>query len=223
MFYLSHVKTILISLFRDFRNEWRSLYQLGGLLSFLIGVCYLIYFFRDKNQNIGGWNLNYWLVYLFLSFFIGSRIFEDDLGRFRLFIHQIIHPLHLFISKIIFVFVLLTTINLLILFFFRLFNPEINVDLLHWLFLCLLFNLGMSTLICFSSLLNSNIKNSTLLLTIIILPLSFPLLGVVYSTSLSLLEGMSLFDLGSKIRLIIAIDFITISFGILLYSHLIRN
>lgn len=221
--YLSPMKSILISLQKDFKNEWRNFYQVGGLLCFLMGICYLIYFFGDKNQSISEWNLKYWLCYLYLSFFIGSRIFEDDMGRFRYFIHQLLHPLNLLISKIVFVFTLLMLINILLLIFFSIFNPEIQLNWLQWVLMCVMVNIGMSALICFSSLINSHIKNSTLLLTIIILPISFPLIGMAYSSSISLLEGISLFSLGSKIRIVLAIDLMIVSFSLLLYSHLIRT
>lgn len=217
------MKTILSCISRDLKNEWRNLYQLGGLFSFLIGVCYLIYFFGEKNHNLIEWNLKYWLVYLFLSFFIGSRIYEEDQGRFKYFLHQLIHPLHLLISKIIFVFLLLTILNLSILFFFWIFNPEVKVNLFNWLMLCILANMGMASLVCFSSLLNSHAKSNTLLLTVIILPISFPLIGMAYSISYSVLEGVELLSLGSKIRLLAGIDLITIAIVIFLYSHITRN
>ncbi|NOT38785.1 MAG: hypothetical protein HOP11_15535 [Saprospiraceae bacterium] len=217
------MKTILSCISRDFKNEWRNLYQLGGLFSFLIGVCYLIYFFGDKNQSLSEWNLKYWLVYLFLSFFVGSRIYEEDQGRFRIFLHQLVHPGQLLLSKIIFVFFLLTVMNMLILFFFQLFNPEIQVQFFNWLSICMLINVGMATLISFSSLLNSNIRNNTILLTVIILPISFPLIGMAYSTSHSVLEGVSILSVGSKLRLILGIDLITIAIVFFLYPHIARN
>ncbi|MEP7195819.1 MAG: heme exporter protein CcmB [Saprospiraceae bacterium] len=207
---------------RDLLNEWRNFYQLGGLLAFLSGVCYLIYFFGGK-IDLQEWSLLYWLTYLFLSFFIGARVYEDDHTKYRFFFHQLVHPQNLFLSKLIYVFCFLLLINLISLFLFTLFIPVIHVDWMNWMILCLILNIGMSNLICFSSLLNTNIQNSTLFLTILILPLSFPLLGVAYSASIGILEGQSIVSNISKFQLILGIDLITFALAIVLLPQLLRN
>lgn len=213
---------LLALLSKEFRNEWRNFYQLGGLLAFLAGECYLIYFFTGKPE-LRQWNLLYWLTYLFLSFFIGSRVYDEDQTRYRVIVHQLVHPINLFLSKVIYVFFLLTTVNVLIWVMFALFIPSVHVALGQWLMMSVLLNLGMSVLIAFSSLLNAYAKNNTLFLTVLILPLSFPLLGMTFQTANSLLEGQQLFGELSKIRLIVGTDLMIIALAFFVIPQIVRS
>ena len=111
---LRHCMKILIALIRkDLLFEWRSLYQISGLLAFLLGVAYLIYFFVGS-PILETWNLLFWLVLLFLSFFIGSRLFEEDAIRYKSYLHQMVSPVQLFLAKVIFSFFLLTVLSVLL-------------------------------------------------------------------------------------------------------------
>ncbi|MEO6190465.1 MAG: heme exporter protein CcmB [Saprospiraceae bacterium] len=207
---------------RDIKNEWRNFYQLGGLLAFVSGVSYLIYFFSGSPE-IREWNLLYWLTYLFLCFFIGSRTYEEDQTRYRMLIYQLINPFNLFHSKWSFLFIFLTLLNILVLFLFRLFIPTIHVDFLQWILLSILLNLGMSVLIAFSALLNAHARNNTLFLTVLILPLSFPLIGMAFATGLNILEGQSLWSNMSKVQLMLAIDLITCALSFFIVPQLFRT
>lgn len=214
--------TTLILLKKEIRNEWRNLYQLGGLLSFLCSVCYLIYFFAGKPDS-NQWNLLYWLSYLFLCFFIGSRVYEDDQTKYRQIINQLVHPINLMISKVIFVFFFLMFINMMILSLFAIFIPSIEVDFVSWLMLCILLNIGMSVLITFTALLNAYARNNTLFLTILILPLSFPLIGMSFSIAKKILEGQRFFAHMNSIQLLGGIDLMILALSLLIVPQIIRS
>lgn len=78
--------------------EWRSFHQFAGLLSFMLAVAYLVYFFGGE-VNPKFWNLMYWIIYLFLVFFSATKSFEEDNNRFKIFTNQLVSIKWVFISK----------------------------------------------------------------------------------------------------------------------------
>lgn len=206
---------------KDLRNEWRNFYQWGGLLAFLSGVCYLIYFFGGRLLP-KEWNLLYWLCFLFLCFFIGSRVFEEDQSKYRHYLHQLVSPFRLFVSKVALLFVQLLLINGLILFLFILLLKGIQPSIVSWMGLCVVLDFGMSVLICFAALINAYARNNTLLLTVILLPLSFPLIGMSYSLGLNIIEGQEIWSNFTKLQLLIAIDLMAAALAFFILPQLYR-
>lgn len=99
--------------------------------------------------------------------------------------------------------------------------PEFR--LLPWLLLILLFNIGCSVIFCFNSLLSGQGVNQTLIFTVMVLPLTFPLFGAGYITSLVLLKGGELLDPGSQIKIILGINLFSIAMVQMLLPYIWKN
>ncbi len=214
---------ILIALIRkDVLFEWRSLYQISGLMAFLLGVAYLIYFFVGS-PILETWNLLFWLVLLFLSFFIGSRLFEEDAIRYKSYLHQMVSPVQLFLAKVIFSFFLLTVLSVLLFSIFLILIPVTIHSWFNWMVLFIILNFGLAVIMTFGAFLAALGQNRTILLTILTLPLSFPSFGLSYSIGLKFLDGNSIKDCISNFQPMLAIDLISLALVIILLPYTWKN
>ncbi|HQX43083.1 MAG: heme exporter protein CcmB [Saprospiraceae bacterium] len=216
------MKSFISLVRKELVYEWRSLYQIGGVLAFLFGVSYLIYFFSG-GANPELWNLLYWLVFMFLCFFTGSRVFEEDTQRFKIISYQLLHPFKLFAAKSVYLFVLLNVLGVLLWSVLSLLIPLSENALSNWLILLIFFNTGMSLILTFSSFLASQGQGKTLLLTVLVLPLSFPLMGTAFETGLKILNGYGFDIYFSGLRIIIGINLFVLAMIIFLVPLTWKN
>jgi len=216
------VSKIVILLKKDFLKEFRSFHQLGAVLAFLTGAAYLVYFFSRKDGP-EEWNLLYWIVFLFVSFFTGYRVFEEDLGRYKALSHQLYDPFLIYLVKNLFLFILLNVLSFLLFFVFLILMPPGNVNYFDWLGLMLLFNAAVSVIFSFNSILSSQVSNQTLLFTVLVLPLVFPLFGAGYLTGLAILNGTGVFGDASQFRIIFGITLFAIALVFLILPFIWKN
>jgi ABC-type transport system involved in cytochrome c biogenesis permease component len=209
------VQMFLTNLVREWKHEWRNLYQLGGLLAFLLSVSYLIYFFNTE-ISVTLWTLLYWLVYLFISFFTASRVYEFDNEQYRIYQHQLQHPFLLFVSKAFFLFLVLSLLGFVIKLTFDLFMPMPYNPFFSIVLVIIIISLGFSLLTAFISFLSSHGQNKQLLLIILSLPLCFPMLGMAFTIMSQLMGGESLSSLAKLFIPLLAMDLLAIALIILL-------
>jgi ABC-type transport system involved in cytochrome c biogenesis permease component len=195
---------------KELHFEWRSLFQLGGLISFLIGVSYLVYFFAGE-LSTRVWNLMYWIIFLFLTFFAASRSYEEDNTRYKIYTYQLSSPLQLFIAKASYLFFILFIFGFLLLVIFNTWLPKQNSFTLAWFVILAFVSLGFSLLTAFTSFIASHGQVKQILMVIISLPLCFPLVGMAFSLSLDVLNGESLDLLLKKFYPLIAIDLLALA------------
>jgi len=190
--------------------EWRSLFQLGGLIGFLLGVSYLVYFFAG-DLSFRVWNLMYWIIFLFLIFFSASRTFEEDNSRYKIYTYQLSSPLQLFLSKVSYLFVIIFLFGFILNLVFHAWIPKANTFSISWFLIMAIVSLGFSVLTAFTSFIASHGQVKQILMVIISLPLCFPLLGMGYSLSLDVLNGEPLNEITSKFYPLIAIDLLAVA------------
>ncbi len=196
--------------------EWRSFHQLAGLLSFMLAVAYLVYFFGGEVQP-KFWNLMYWIIYLFLVFFSAVRSFEDDNNRFRIYTNQLAPVKLVFLAKAVYQLIQCVLFGLVLACILNLLIPQKNLDFSSWFFILCLLGFGMAVLNTFTSFIASNGQTRQVLMVVISLPLCFPLIGMAYALSLDLLLGQSIFENVTKFYPILAIDIL----GLALVSFLL--
>ncbi|MBP8725552.1 MAG: hypothetical protein KBF37_10500 [Saprospiraceae bacterium] len=198
---------------KEILAEWRNPSQLGGLLSFLAGVCFLCYFFSG-DVHPAQWNLLFWIVYLFLSFFASARMYEEDNIRYRFYTSQLVRPLLLFAAKLGYLWGLLLLLSWVLLNLFSALLPVPGTGGPGWLLLLVLVSAGFACLGCFTSLLSSYGQSRQMLVIVISLPLCFPLLGSAYAASLELLTGGEAWL--AKLIPVLAIDLLTLAMATIL-------
>ena len=191
---------------RDFLFEWRNLYQIGAILGFMLGVSYIFYFYSGE-ISARSWSLAYWVSLLFLSFFSGGKIFESDLGECRFYSFQLINPFIHFISKSIFVIIELYiySIMLWLVFWFLLpFKIQFGIQWLALLFICIS-TIGL--IISFASYISMSATGKQILISILSLPIVFPILGMGFVIGMQLIEPNINFNFIKSIYPLLGIQF----------------
>jgi len=213
---------IRILIWKDIQREFRSFYQLGAVIAFLSGTSYLVYFFSGK-ESLEEWNLLFWIVYLFVSFFTGYRVFEEELGKYRVLTYQFYHPNVIYIARNIYLFFLLVVLGILLFLIFNLLMPIYVGHWIDWFLLLITFNLGNSIILSFNSFLSSQTANQTLMFAVLVLPLTFPLFGAGFLTSLLLLQGGQIFDAASQLKILMGINLFSIALVSILLPYIWKN
>lgn len=202
-------------LHKEVISEWRNPFQIGGLISFLAGVSFLVYFFSG-NIEPKVWNLLYWLVFLFLSFFSAARVYEEDNIKYRIYNHTLYSPMQLFMAKWIYLALTLVILGMLLLIVYNILLPVDHGLDLSWMLLLVLVSLGFACLTSFTSFIASHGNSRQMLMVVITLPLCFPLLGTAFACSAAILAGTALDVVISKAYPIIAIDLFAFAFVLIL-------
>ncbi|MDQ3142913.1 MAG: hypothetical protein M3Q56_11780 [Bacteroidota bacterium] len=219
VFYFRQIKAILI---KEYLFEIRKLFILGGLLAFLVGVSYLIYFFIGQ-PTLPVRNLFFWMVFMFLSFFSASRSFEEDAANYKHYVHQMAHPVIFFLSKVVFLFSSLLILSFILMGIFHVFVPTAESLNWRWLPLMLTSCLGISLINGFSSLVSSEGHSKHILFIVISLPLVFPILGISYSISLKILEHTPNANLFSMFYPLISIDLLALALIFIIVPLMWKN
>lgn len=195
---------------KEFLCEWRSFHQLAGLLSFMLAVAYLVYFFGgDVNPKF--WNLMYWIIFLFLVFFSATRSFEDDNNRFKIYTNQLASIKVVFLSKALYQLIECVVFGLILMLIMALLLPQKHLEILPWVLILVLMSVGMSVLNTFTAFIASNGQTRQVLMVVISLPLCFPLIGMSFALTIDLLTGQSIFENISKFYPLLAIDFLAMA------------
>jgi len=202
-------------LYKEWLSEWRNPYQIGGLISFLSGVSFLVYFFSGR-PSLQIWNFMYWLIYLFLSLFAATRVYEDDQSKYRIYNHTLYNPLHLFFAKVAYLTLLLWVLGLFLCLVLNVLAPLQNGWSLWWIPILGCISLGFGTLSSFTSFLASHAASKQMLMIVITLPLCFPLLGLSYAVSREFLSIAPFEQILWKSLPLIAVDLFVLAFAMFL-------
>ncbi|MBK7232533.1 MAG: hypothetical protein IPH93_09770 [Saprospiraceae bacterium] len=213
---------IKVLIWKDIQREFRSFHQLGAVIAFLSGTSYLVYFFSGK-ETFEEWNLLFWIVYLFVSFFTGYRVFEEELVKYRVLTYQLYHPNVIYLARNIYLFLLLVLLGILLFLIFNLLMPISVGYLFDWFLLLITFNIGNSIILSFNSFLSSQSVNQTLMFSVLVLPLTFPLFGAGFLTSLLLLQGGHILDSGSQLKIMVGINLFSIALVSILLPYIWKN
>lgn len=207
---------------REVLKEFRSFHQIGSVLVFLLGCSYLVYFFAS-HASLELWNLMFWMIHLFTGFYAGYRVFEDDLGRYRVLTNQLFDYGSLFVARTIFLFTFLSLVSLLQFVLFNILVPIPDIRIFDWVALVALVNFGLSLVFCFNSFLSSQGNQRTLLFAVLALPLSFPIFGSAYLSGIQVLQSQINFWDIAPIRIIFSINLFALALVYILMPLIWRN
>jgi heme exporter protein B len=169
------VKTIVQLVKKDLLLEFRNFSTLSSVFIFVLGAAYI---FKSSFATMEGivWNSAFWILILFVSINAMIQSFSSESGPSHMYYYQILSPIQLLFSKILYNFFLLFFLYVLA-FFSLLFvggNPIKN----GWLFggTLLLAALSFSLSFSFLSGMIAKSKSGMTLLSILAIPTVVPTL-----------------------------------------------
>jgi heme exporter protein B len=173
-----------------------------------------------KLRELETWNALFWLLLLFNAIIATSKTFANETKGRMLYNYTLYHPRDLLIAKLIYNFLVLTLVSLLCYLFFALFigNPVKNIPVFfsNLIFSCMAFS-GVLTM---TSGIASKAGGGFTLISILSIPLLFPMLLLSMRSSLLACLGNSSSDFSVYLIGLLALSVLIVSLGVLLFPYL---
>ncbi len=205
----------------EFLLEFRHRFASAALLVYVIAVAFIIYLsFASPEPAV--WNALFWMVILFSGLQSGTMAFLREFGDAHLFYYQYVHPLSLFLAKILSVWLKLFMLALLAWFVMGvvLGNPIVDSGL--FFSAVLLGSLGFAVVFTFLSAVALNANNSGLLLAVLGFPVLLPVLLSVMRLSLVSMAVRDV-DATESFLMLVAVVMLLIGLGLILFPYLWKN
>jgi len=197
-------KTIL---FKDLKSEVRQIHDLISILLFDIISIFIFssaYNVSTQEQNMTSeiFVIEIWVIIFFTLIFLMAKLFikEKESGTLNGILSAPVSPNIIFMSKILFGFLLLSLIEVvLMLFGFLLSNPSgiiLNVPI--WLFFLVAILLPTLDLCITGTLVSAfsmYAKNKSFILPVLLFPILLPIASPIISMNVKLLQGLFFADI----------------------------
>ncbi len=211
---------------KDFSIEWRNRYILSGALLYSFSSIFVSYLSFESSLapfNQATWLSLYFVILLFAATGFVSRSFQKEEGRSKLFFFQLVSPVELILSKILYNTFILSFLSLLSWSLFVLFfGSPINSNSL-FLMVLFLSSTSLGTSLTLISGIASKTSNQATLMVVLGFPIVIPqiLLFIKISEYCFLVNGWT--EALGSILLLLAIDAILLSMSYLLFPYLWRS
>ena len=214
------VKELII---KDVRLNWRERYAIYSLLLYVISTSYVAYLSFEGIINERSWIALFWIIVLFAAMNASLQSFKRELNYQALFFYSIAQPRSIIIAKIIYNSGLLILLNLVSYIIFSTFlgNPFSNTIIFV---LCIV--IGSSTIASLLTLIAaiaSKTNNGGGTMTILSMPLLFPILINLIKTSEICIIENDFFQIGNQILFLFLLNIVTILLSYLLFPYLWRD
>ena len=205
----------------EFLLEFRHRFASAALLVYVAAVAFIIYLsFASTEPAL--WNGLFWIVILFSGLQSGTIAFQREFGDSHLFYYQYIHPVSLYLAKVLSVWIKLMVLALLAWFVMGvvLGNPVVKWEL--FLLAVVLGSLGFSAIFSFLSAIALNTSNSGLLLAVLGFPVLLPVLLSVMRLSFVSMAVREV-EATDSIVMLLAVVMLVIGLGLILFPYLWKN
>ncbi len=207
---------------KEITLEWRQKYAISGILLYVLSTVFIVYI---SFQNIGPqvWNVLFWVIMLFASVNAVMKSFVQESGYRQLYYFQLLHPVAILLSKMIYNSLLLLLLGGLtfIALSFVAGNPVQETG--NFALALFLGSTGFSITFTFVSAIAAKADNSSTLMAILSFPVVIPILLLLVNLSAHSIGLLSGTDIGDKISLLAAVDLMLVAMGLVLFPFLWRD
>ncbi len=213
---------ILHLLRKEIMLEWRQKYALSGILLYVLSTVFIVYIsFQNISPQV--WNVLFWIIMLFASVNAVMKSFVQESGYRQLYYFQLLHPIAILLSKMIYNALLLLLLGGLtfVALAFIAGNPVQEAGI----FALTLFlgSTGFSITFTFVSAIAAKADNSSTLMAILSFPVVIPILILLVNLSAHSIGLLGSTDIGDKTMLLGAVDLILVAMGLVLFPFLWRD
>ncbi|MBK8848207.1 MAG: heme exporter protein CcmB [Bacteroidetes bacterium] len=207
-------------IWKEFTVELNQKFSFSGLIVYVLSNVYICYLVFSDSLSVPVWNALFWILNSFIALNAVARSFLVDSQGALLFQYTLHHPLAVIISKILYNLALMLTLSLSI---FLLFNLLLGskVQSPGLFVVCIVLgNLGFSCVFSLAAALTARAGSSTVLLTVLALPLLFPVLMITVMLSKNSMDGVAASVFLKNILTLGALDLITFVLALILFPFL---
>ncbi|MBK8564337.1 MAG: heme exporter protein CcmB [Saprospiraceae bacterium] len=213
---------ILYLLHKEITLEWRQRYAISGILLYVLSTVFIVYI---SFQNIGPqvWNVLFWIIMLFASVNAVMKSFVQESGYRQLYYFQLLHPIAIILSKMIYNALLLLVLGVLTFtsLAFIAGNPVQHAA--EFALVLFLGSTGFSITFTFVSAIAAKADNSSTLMAVLSFPVVIPVLLLLVNLSAHSIGLLGGTEMGDKIMLLAAVDMILVALGLVLFPFLWRD
>ncbi|MFK7934287.1 MAG: heme exporter protein CcmB [Saprospiraceae bacterium] len=207
---------------KEWRLEWRQKYAISGILLYVFSTVFIVYTAIIQVQpNV--WNPLFWIIVLFTSVNAVVKSFVQESGNRELYYYQLVDPVAIILSKILYNSLLLFVLSLLSWAIFSLvtINPVKDTGL--FFAALLLGGIGFSITLTFVSAISAKANNSATLLAILGFPLVIPILLTLLKISANALRLIQDTAIGTDLLILVAIDILLLGLAVIMFPFLWRD
>ena len=209
--------------FNDVRLNWRERYALYSLLLYVLCTSYIAYLSFEGIINERSWIALFWIIVFFASMNASLQSFKRELNYQALFFYTIARPRAIIIAKIIYNSGLLILLNLLSYIIYSTFlgNPISNT--ISFVLCIVLGSSAIASLLTLIAAIASKTNNGGGIMTILSMPLLFPLLINLIKTSEICINENEFSQIENQILFLFLLNIVTTLLSYLLFPYLWRD
>ena len=209
--------------FNDVRLNWRERYALYSLLLYVLCTSYIAYLSFEGIINERSWIALFWIIVLFAAMNASLQSFKRELNYQALFFYTIARPRAIIIAKIIYNSGLLILLNLLSYIIYSTFlgNPISNT--ISFVLCIVLGSSAIASLLTLIAAIASKTNNGGGIMTILSMPLLFPLLINLIKISEICINENEFYQIDNQILFLFLLNIVTVLLSYLLFPYLWRD
>ena len=207
---------------KDLKLEWREKNALSAVFLYVLSTVMVVYqIFMTVEPLV--WVSIYWIICLFASVNAAAKSFVQEEGNTRLYYYQLVSPEAMILSKMLFNALLMMSITFLssMIFTLLLGFPIKSVGL--WLLITQLGGFGLAVTFTMISAIASKARNSSVLMTILGLPLVIPQILILVKLSKSALLVLTVSNVQKDIIGLLSMDIVLIVVALFFFPFLWRD
>ena len=207
---------------KDLKLEWREKNALSAVFLYVLSTVMVVYqIFMTVEPLV--WVSIYWIICLFASVNAAAKSFVQEEGNTRLYYYQLVSPEAMILSKMLFNALLMMSITFLssMIFTLLLGFPIKSVGL--WLLITQLGGFGLAVTFTMISAIASKAQNSSVLMTILGLPLVIPQILILVKLSKSALLVLTVSNVQKDIIGLLSMDIVLIVVALFFFPFLWRD
>jgi heme exporter protein B len=216
------IKEVIRLFIKDFSLEWRHQERLAGIFLYLFSCILVLYYSLTRVERFM-WVPVFWILIIFLSINALTSSFTRDIKARQWYLYTLCHPLSVYFAKLLFNFLSLFLFSCISLVMMKVF---FDLPITDWsifiktLIICIL---GISIVFTFVALISAKAGDQSTLMSILAMPLIFPLM---MSGSRLMLHSLGILQssrMAVEYLSLIAIDALALGLSIVLFPILWRD
>lgn len=216
------VKEIVSLVRKDFISELKSQERIAGVLLYIFATVLVLFYSLVKIDRFH-WVGIIWILIIFLSINTVSSSFIKEIKYRHWYYYSLVHPLSIYFSKLIFNFLSLFILNVISIFLLELFFGLPYFDWFLFFNTLILCTLGIASIFTFVALISGKTNDQSALLSILAIPLVFPILMSGSRLMMSSFGLITDSEYMSDIVSVLAINIVSIGLSIILFPILWRD
>lgn len=216
------MKDLFILIQKDINLELKRRHMIGSVLIYLLAIIYIINFLFQQ-ISMQSWNVLYWIIVLFASIQVCLKGYISESRDSRLMYYQLGSAEVFYLSKVIYNTLLILLLELICLGGFHIISPIRLGNYGLFIGLLILVALGFSAIMSFTSIFVSQAPTKSTIISILSIPLLFPILLEGVKITATLLGFVEIMDRTQDFTIILAIDVLILSVGLILFPYLWRE